>query len=112
MWTFMKENKSEWGKRGPKNLGRGKRTFGQWMEGLLRHILDNRDGAGQGCYHEFRWDYGSGLSTAALFLNVHVSRVPCCGTSAHWFYVLHCFTAAFSFCITFEFTLCCPSSCL
>lgn len=72
MWTFMKENKSEWEKCGPKSLGRGKRTFGH-LEGLLRHILDNRDGAGQGYCHEFKWDYGSGLSTAALFLNVHVS---------------------------------------
>lgn len=29
MWTFMKENKSEWGKHGPESLGRGKRAFGQ-----------------------------------------------------------------------------------
>lgn len=40
MWTFMKENKSEWEKCGPKSLGRGKRTFGH-LEGLLIHILDN-----------------------------------------------------------------------
>lgn len=72
MWTFMKENKSEWGKCGPKSLGRGKRTF-RHLEGLSRHTLDNRDEAGQGCCHEFRWDYGSRLSTATLFLNVHVS---------------------------------------
>lgn len=67
MWTFMKENKSEWEKCGPKSLGRGKRTFGH-LEGLLRHILDNRDGTGQGCCHEFKWDYRAGLS-----LNVHIS---------------------------------------
>lgn len=72
MWTFMKENKSEWEKCGPKSLGRGKRTFGH-LEGMLRHILENRDGAGQDCCHEFMWDYGSGLSTAAFFLNVCVS---------------------------------------
>lgn len=63
MWTFMKENKSEWGENGPESLGKGKRTFGQWMQGLLRYTLDNRDGAGQSWYHELRWDYGAGLST-------------------------------------------------
>lgn len=66
MWTFMKENKSEWEKCGPKSLGRGKRTFGP-LESLLRHIHDNRDRTGQGCCHEFKWDCRSGLSTAAFF---------------------------------------------
>ena len=63
MWTFMKENKSEWGKHGPERLGRGKRTFGQWMQVLLRPTLDNRDGAVRIWYHELRLDYGAGLST-------------------------------------------------
>lgn len=36
-------------------------------------MFDNRDGAEQGCCHEFVWDYRSGLSTAALFINGHVS---------------------------------------
>ncbi|NWQ80580.1 Z3H7B protein, partial [Columbina picui] len=63
MWTFMKENKSEWGKHGPESLGKGKRTFGQWMQSLLSHTLDNRDGAGRSWYHAIRWDYWAGLST-------------------------------------------------
>lgn len=63
MWTFMKENKSECGKHGPESLGKGKRTFGQWMQSLLSHTLDNRDGAGQSWYHAIAWDYWAGLST-------------------------------------------------
>lgn len=58
-----------WGREcGPKSLGRGKRTSGH-LEGLLRHILDKR----WSCCHEFMWDCVSGLSTAALFINGHVS---------------------------------------
>lgn len=63
MWTFMKENKSEWGKHGEESSGRGKSTFGQWMQALLRYPLDNRGGAGQSWYRELGWDYGAGLST-------------------------------------------------
>lgn len=64
------------------SLGRGKRTFGH-LEGLLRHILENRDRAEQGCCHEFMWDCGSGLSTAALFINGHVTLESFAGGLVH-----------------------------
>ena len=63
MWTFMKENKSEWGKHGPEIMGRGQRTFGQWTQGLLRQTFDSRDTAEQSWYRELRWDYGADVST-------------------------------------------------